>query len=188
MLVGKLKALAGEMVLQPSAPFTVLAGVTSSDSCSRSLAESCRLPMSWQRGVRAAVLPLDSPVAIPQGFVAAVTSPAHLASSNYIMPLLLCRKSAPQTWPAYPPCQQLNHQTHLHSVKMHMTQARADCCLQRAWRSLVAFVPTCHRCIVKATAWCKNAKTEASEDMVCKLGPTWSTAWQRSRCQVHGTC
>lgn len=63
MPVGKLKALAGEGGLQPSALLTVLAGVTLSDICDKSLAESCRLPMSRQRGVRAAALLLDSSVA-----------------------------------------------------------------------------------------------------------------------------
>lgn len=90
MPVGKLKALSGELVLQPSSPFTVLAGVTSPGSCNRSRAESCRLPRSRQRGVRAAVLLLGSPVAISQGVVAAVASPAHLASSNHMLPSFLC--------------------------------------------------------------------------------------------------
>lgn len=52
--VGKLKAPAGEEESDP--PLTVLAGVSSSGTCDRSLVESCRLPRSWQRGVKAALL------------------------------------------------------------------------------------------------------------------------------------
>ena len=71
MPVGKLKAVAGEEESEP--PLTVLAGVTSSGTCDRSLADRRRLLRSWQRGVKAALL-LLTPAAMSELVTASASS------------------------------------------------------------------------------------------------------------------
>lgn len=71
--VSKLKAPAGDEESDP--PLTVLAVVSSSGTLDRSLAESCRLPRSWQRGVKAAWL--LHKLASNSELVVASACPAH---------------------------------------------------------------------------------------------------------------
>lgn len=134
MPVGKLKALAGED--SPNSPGIVLAGVSSSGTCDRRLAESCRLPRSWQRGVKAALL-LHKPGGI-SGLVTPSPLPAHHSKQHWQANLVQtlhtteqCSKSANTlafvTMPVVTFC--------THPAKMYdLPQDMAEECTQRAWR------------------------------------------------------